>query len=280
MSELVYGQVTAISAKPAGNRGGMAYNIKVRYADGGEDWFGTGFEPLQFGKDSMIEFDANYGDKYNDAVKGSIQVIEYVAPAQQGNGNGQGRQGGGQQRNGGNSSGQSGNSRGRSNSNGGSNQGGGRGQQSQSNGRSQQGQAPQQHGAQQQQQRQQPQRQQAPAQRPQQSGGLSKDGYWEARQAADVNKDVRIGSMACLNTALVMVDSILLNKAMTLPTKKDQKFDAYMALAFKIADELELRVQAKGDGTYGAMLPPTDAGDDGYQNSSDGGQTYEDDIPQ
>lgn len=277
-SEFVYGQVTAISAKPAGNRGGTAYNIKVRYDDGGEDWFGTGFEPLQFGKDSMIEFEANYGDKFNDVVKGSINVIEYVAPQQQGQGNSGGRQGNGGQRNGGNSSGQSGNSRGGSNNYNGGNQGNRGGQQQRSNGRSQQGQAPQQHGRQQQAAPQ--QRQQAPQRSAPKSSGLSKEGYWEARQAEDINKDVRIGSMACLNTAVNLTDAILLNKLFTMPAKKDLKFDAYMALVFKIADDLEARVQQKGDGTYGEMLPPTEAGEQGYQNSSDAGQTYEDDIPQ
>lgn len=276
-SEYVYGQVIQISEKQVAN-GGTVYNFKLQYDDGAQDWFGAGFEALDFGKDSMIEFQGEYGEKFNNVVKGSIQVLEYVAPVQQGRGNSGGRQGNGGQRNGGNNSGQSGNSRGGSSSRGGNSQGGGRGQQPQSNGRSQQGRAPQQGRTPARQQA--PARQSAPSQGAGQSQGLSKDQYWKNKELNDATKDIRIGSMACLNTAISVADSLLLNKAFTMPTKKDGKFDAYMALIFKIADQLEVRVQQKGDGTYGAMLPPTDAGQQGYENSTDAGQQYEDDIPQ
>lgn len=282
MSEYVYGQVTAISEKKLDN-GGTAYSIKLRYDDGNEDWFGAGYQSLEFGKDSMIEFQANYGDRFNDIVKGSIQVCEYVAPVQQGRGNSGGRQNNGGQRNGGNNSGQSGNSRG---GNGSGGNGNGR---SQGNGQrpaqQNQGQRPQgNQGGQRKQQQRAPQRQAAPQQQrqaaPSNDGG--KSAYWDNKAALDLEKDIKIGSFACVNTAIAIADSVLLNKAFTLGTKKDLKYDAYLALVFKLADQLEVRAQQKIDGTYGAMLPPTDAGEQGYQNSTDGqeGGQYDDDIPQ
>lgn len=280
MSEYVTGEVGAISKKNLDN-GGNAYSLKLLYPDGGEDWFGAGYDPITFGKGSLIEFQANYGDRFNDIVKNSIQVIEFVEPVQQGRGQGQGRQGGGQQRNNGNSSGYSGNSRGGNSSSGRSNQR----QQGNSQGRNNSGGGQQ--GGQRQQQQRPPQRQQSQGQqRPQQgqrqqaAPDAGKSAYWDNKAALDLEKDKRISSFACVNTAIALADSMLLNKAITLGSKKDLKVDTYLSLVYKLADELEIRAAQKVDGSYGEHSAPTDVQDDGYQNSSEGGNEYDDDIPQ
>lgn len=79
----------------------------------------------------------------------------------------------------------------------------------------------------------------APAKSNGAAGGLSKNQYWDNKEARDIEKDKSIRMAGALNTAIAMVNGALAVECLTLPKGKvAARFDAYVAMVQEEADHL------------------------------------------
>lgn len=86
----------------------------------------------------------------------------------------------------------------------------------------------------------------APAQRAASSGGGGKDGYWEAREARDLEKEARYQAVdvprmvyqAAQERAIGLLKIALDTEALSLPSKKADKLPALLAYTHQIAQQL------------------------------------------
>jgi len=70
------------------------------------------------------------------------------------------------------------------------------------------------------------------------SGGLTKDGYWENKEAKDESRQNVISYQAAHNTAATICAAAVANDALPLPSKKSDKFDAFVEAVRVLALEL------------------------------------------
>ena len=61
-------------------------------------------------------------------------------------------------------------------------------------------------------------------------GGKPTEAYWE-------NKDRRIALMSCRNSAVALISAVVTAEALTLPTKKSDRFDVVMELANNLTND-------------------------------------------
>lgn len=237
MADFVQGTVKKLSEKGT-NNGGTVYNVCVDTEDNGEEWFGCGFDNPNLNEGDEIEFDIDYNGDYTNINLDTL-VVTKSAPQRQSSNRGSGRNGGGSR----------GNSRGNGRSSGNGRSGGSRGNGGDSNsnrGNSNRGQSS--------------------------SRSQSKSsGRTAAPKKAEVDwerKDNLIRLQSSQNTAIKLIVGGLQAGAITLPSAKAKKYDAYVALVEEEADRLYHKYEDIVDGCY----------DDGQGDDSNG-QTNEDDIP-
>lgn len=237
MADFVQGRVAKVSEKDTAN-GGTVYNVCVDTEDNGEEWFGCGFDNPNLNEGDEIEFDIDYNGKYTNINMDTL-VVTKEAPKRESSS----RSGG---RGGSRSSGsRSGGGRGNSNSRSSSSRSGSRDSNSRSgNSRGNKG-----------------------------SGRSQSKGSSRAKAPAKAEvdwdrKDNLIRLQSSQNTAIALIVGGLNAGAITLPSAKAKKYDAYCALVEEEADRLYHKYEDIVDGNY-------DNGKD------DGGQEYEeDDVPE
>ncbi len=237
MADFVQGTVAKITEKPTAN-GGTVYNVCVDTEDNGEEWFGCGFENPNLNEGDEIEFDIDYNGDYTNIGLDTL-VVTKEAPKRQSSSRSNGRSSGSR------SNGRSGSSRGNSNSRSGS-RGNSRSKSNSRSGNSQRGESKG------------------------RSQGQSKGRAAPAKKA-EVDwdrKDNLIRLQSCQNTAIALVNCGLANGAITLPSAKAKKYDAFVALVEEEAARLFDKYTDIVDGCY-------DNGQDNNQDDED-----EDDIPE
>lgn len=199
-NSVVEGEV--LSIKISNTNKGKFYRLEVE-DDNGKDWFGLGNEAPDFGEGSTVSFDfieTDDGKFYN--VDGDVDIIDLVEPK------GRGGRGGSDNSRGSNRGGNSGSSRGNArgtsrggNSNRGNSRGSSRGDSSKGNGKG--------------------------SPRSKKSGG--KGGTdWEA-------KDKRTAIGFAREQAIKVLAAMIAEGAITLPTKKADKYDAYLGYLNELA---------------------------------------------
>ena len=221
---------------------GLFYNVVI---DG--ETFGYGKYPPKFGVGGTISANITWRGDYANIDTKSVEILDF----------GQQRQQGGGQR--------------RPQGQGGGQRGGYGGPQQRPQG---QGQRPQGNA----QGRPQAGGQRPPAQRGGQSGGNSKDTYWEDKAARDIQVQAGIQWQASRNSAIALVDVLLKNGMVSgLPTAKGKQADAIVALVDEYTEVMYLQtdevMKGKLPSQPGQSAPPTQAA----QQQQEG--EFDDDIP-
>lgn len=194
MSDSVFeGKVLSIKVSNTSN--GKFYRLEVE-DDNGKDWFGMGNEAPDFGEGSTVSFDfteTDDGKFFN--VDGDIEVVDHVEP--KGRGGSRGNSGSRGNGRGNNSRGSGNNSRGSGRGNGSSRGSGGRGNGGSSRGNTNKG----------------------------GSGSKGKGGKGETDWEA---KDKRTALGFAREQAIKVLAAMIEQGAVTLPSKKAEKYDAYL----------------------------------------------------
>lgn len=188
---------------------GTFYRLEVK-DDNGTDMFGLGSEKPDFGEGSIVSFEFEENGKFFNIIEDTLEVIDKVEPkGRGGRGNGGSGRGG---NNGGRSGGRGGNSGGRGGNSGG--RGGNSGSSSRGGNSSHRG-----------------------GSKGTTSKGDSKGGTdWEA-------KDKRSALGFAREQAIKVLQAMLAEGVLSLPTKKGEKYDAYLGYL----DELTARFLVQGD---------------------------------
>ena len=192
---------------------GTVYNICLEIEGQDDEWFGHGFDKPDFFEGDFIEFDIDWNGEYANVDKSSVNVLEEGEGEQKKPARKPARSSGGR-------------SSGRSNSSGRSS--GGRGAaKSSSRGK--------------------------PASKRNGSTAGKGSGKTDTMSKEEwANKDKIIRRQACMNTAIALITGAVANDLVSLPTKKADKLDAYIALcdeeAERLYDQYEEQVHGKKRG--------------------------------
>jgi len=89
------------------------------------------------------------------------------------------------------------------------------------------------------------------------SPAKTKENYWTNKEANDKTKDKVIQYQSCRNSAIALIGVLLSNGALTLPQKKEAKYDVVVALAEKLTIDFFTTNSQVVDGSH----PPVDTDD-------------------